>query len=386
MRSFGLQKLFAAVFFLWPAFLAAQDSDLGRIEIRCEPVEDCSIEEIDNQLLNGAREVVAIKGIRRIKVSAAGFESASLEVEVVPDATQIVEIVLERLTGKIRFESPRSWVRIEIDGQVLRARQGEWRVVPAGTHRIYAVAGRFASEATADVPAHGETFARLAWRATRPDPSLFVLLPLKSVNLGSARFAELNPPHVESVAGFWMQRTEVTVAQYRNCVQAGSCSEPAKDKLCNWGLPGREQHPVNCVSAVQAEQYARWMSVLEGLEYRLPTTDEWERSARVSSGGCNVCDTNCPWRWKVEGIKDGWSATSPAAALPACKSPEGVYDIIGNVAEWSRNPVQPTQYQVRGGSWGLPAVFLDPAYPNQKPRDLQDPNVGFRLVVPIVRR
>jgi len=53
--------------------------------------------------------------------------------------------------------------------------------------------------------------------------------------------------HRESVAAFSMDETEVTLAQYRECVNAGTCQPPqTPSSACNWGKSGRDQHPMNC--------------------------------------------------------------------------------------------------------------------------------------------
>src|SRR5262249_3181659 len=58
-----------------------------------------------------------------------------------------------------------------------------------------------------------------------------------------------------SVGPMWLGKTEVTVEAYARCVTAGACTAPATGGACNWGVAGRERHPVNCVDWSQANAF-----------------------------------------------------------------------------------------------------------------------------------
>jgi len=105
-------------------------------------------------------------------------------------------------------------------------------------------------------------------------------------------------------------RTEVTVAQYRACVEAGKCTAPKSKsyhKYCNWGYTDRDNHPVNCVDWNQATAFCEWAGG------RLPTEDEWY--AEASNNGTREYPNSvfCPraiasgekfFRCYLEGISD----------------------------------------------------------------------------------
>lgn len=174
-----------------------------------------------------------------------------------------------------------------------------------------------------------------------------------------ARKVELGP--------FLIAIRETTVAEYARCVEAGACSPAAGRGSCNWGRPGMEHHPVNCVTWEDASRYCRWSG------RRLPTEAEWERAARGTD------ERTYPWgedspsatRLNAEGAADGFSGTAPTGSFPSAKSPIGALDMAGNVAEWTedrfdadyyrsapeRDPKGPDSGElraVRGGSWYRP--------------------------------
>jgi formylglycine-generating enzyme required for sulfatase activity len=129
------------------------------------------------------------------------------------------------------------------------------------------------------------------------------------------------------VTGFWIDRTEVTNAEYRRCVDAGACTPPSRTEA--YDDPNRSSNPVIWVSWFQARDYAEWAGK------RLPTEVEWERAARGGS------DSRYPWgdRWSpsmANGMgtadSDYWAAEAPVGSFPANKW--GIHDLIGNVAEY----------------------------------------------------
>lgn len=63
----------------------------------------------------------------------------------------------------------------------------------------------------------------------------------------------------ETVTGFCIGRTGVTVREYRQCVAAGGCTAPSgATPFCNYGDASKAGHPVNCVSYAQASGYCGW--------------------------------------------------------------------------------------------------------------------------------
>lgn len=222
-----------------------------------------------------------------------------------------------------------------------------------------------------------------------PDARDFAHVTAAITALGDARFGEDNPLRNHVGDEMWIGRTEVTVAAYGECVAAGRCEPAGKGPDCNSGVAGRLNHPVNCVRAVDAQTYAGWLGETSGVPYGLPTCDEWEHAARLAGrfpwGGdepgsrCNSCDRQCAFtNFRNESVDDGARTTAPVGSMPECRSPQGVFDQVGNVAEWCGDG---RAFQVRGGSWGQVGVFLEPAFAVRRAGDDRDPTVGFRVIV-----
>jgi len=136
-----------------------------------------------------------------------------------------------------------------------------------------------------------------------------------------------------SLDSFCMDVHEVTVGEYESCVKKGSCNSEglSTDAHCNYGIKGKDKHPINCVDWDQAAAYCLAQSK------RLPQTEEWEWAAH---GG----DRNTTFPWGDDPPKDQmcWSGSISRTALGTCEvgghttgnNPFGVQDLAGNVAEW----------------------------------------------------
>jgi formylglycine-generating enzyme required for sulfatase activity len=210
------------------------------------------------------------------------------------------------------------------------AGRGEYRLVDLTSDlaRVLAPGG----------PALSRDLARLAEpaagtrRVSGRDGKLMVWVPAGTFRMGaspddgSAGYDE-HPAHAVSVAGFWLDATEVTNAEYRRCVDAEVCNAPLR--LAAFDDPKLADHPVLWLTWFQAATYARWAGK------RLPTEAEWERAARGGSAD------RYPWGndWRpgaansVESAdRDRYNETAPVASFSA--TAWGLHDMLGNAAEW----------------------------------------------------
>lgn len=172
--------------------------------------------------------------------------------------------------------------------------------------------------------------------------------------------------------------TEITVGQYRACVDAGVCSEPDSIADCNWPYVERASHPVNCVDFVQATTYCAWVNA------RLPSDAEWLEAA--TWGGAS----KTPWGGDVigcdrvvhahDGPGCGIRTTWPVCSKPSGSTPAGHCDLLGGVFEWTTSvpESQPTWRIIEGGSWVTSRAAMVSASSSAAPPTLRSPSMGFR--------
>jgi formylglycine-generating enzyme required for sulfatase activity len=233
------------------------------------------------------------------------------------------------------------------------------------------------------------------------------------------------PAHAVQIDAFWMQAHEITWDEYRLFMfanQAGETDNP--DAVVD--AVSRPTHPyvemsfgmgINGFPAISmtqhaANQYAQWLSAKTGDFYRLPTEAEWEYACRAGTTtpyffGSDVSQLD-EYAW-YSANSDG-KYQQVATKKP---NPWGLFDIAGNVMEWTLDQYKPYKagkadnpwvkateaypHAVRGGSWRDDAATLRcaarvPSDPSWKQQDPQIPKsiwyhtdaqwLGFRLVRP----
>lgn len=134
------------------------------------------------------------------------------------------------------------------------------------------------------------------------------------------------PARKLSSGAFCMDVTEVSVDEYRQCVDAGRCTPP--DSKCNWDKHDHGKHPVNCVDRDQASQYCRFV------EKRLPTEEQWEYAARGSDARDYPWGSDYP-EGPICAHRAMSAGTCVVGSHPADTSAFGILDMGGNVEEWT---------------------------------------------------
>jgi formylglycine-generating enzyme required for sulfatase activity len=186
---------------------------------------------------------------------------------------------------------------------------------------------------------------------------------------GAADWQLALPAEPVRVAAFAIDRGEVTRARYAECVAATVCP-PAPGSA----EPGM---PVSGVTPDVAERFCRFAGG------RLPSSAEWRYAASGAEG------RRFPWgfmglvcRRAAFGLVTGPCSTEGsgpdlAGARPPGATPEGVLDLAGNVAEWTRDPNG--HYRARGGSFRsrVAAELVTAAVEVARP---DADHVGFRCV------
>jgi sulfatase modifying factor 1 len=258
------------------------------------------------------------------------------------------------------------------------------------------------------------------------------------VPAGTGRFGSLDgEPHHRSDEGpartvtiarpFAVSRYEITRGEYEAFVRAtgrpvlGDCltdrARPgtwvidASTTLRDPGFVQDDRHPVACVSWEEARAYAAWLADRTGRGYRLLAEDEWEYVARAGTttaypwspdhAGCAHAngfdqtalahyadmDTSAYPLFDPMACSDGWLNTAPIGSL--APGGFGVFDMLGNVAEWVDGCHAPThdappagacrERVAKGGSWGSLAHILRPADRVHYPGSHRDDSIGIRV-------
>lgn len=153
-----------------------------------------------------------------------------------------------------------------------------------------------------------------------------------------------------SLKSYWIDRTLVTNAQYASFLKETAYKPHFEEKfLAHWrdGAPplGKEDHPVVYVDLWDAIAYAAWLGK------RLPTEEEWQYAAQGDE------ERKYPWGNEMtpnrcnDGTQGG---TTPVTAYPDGRSPFGLFDMCGNVWQWthSERTDSRTRFAIlRGGSF-----------------------------------
>jgi formylglycine-generating enzyme required for sulfatase activity len=250
-------------------------------------------------------------------------------------------------------------------------------------------------------------------------------------------FADEAPQHTVQIAPFWMAEVEISWDLYTLFMereldvyqkQGVTGSEVALDVDgvsgattpyvdMSFGM-GTDGYPAVCMTQLAAVKFCQWLSAMTGNFYRLPTEAEWEYACRAGT------TTAYSFGDKPEDLGDyAWFADNAGDAYQKVgqKKPNlwGLYDMHGNVAEWTLDAYATTTYQarkgqatdnpfvvptqtyprvVRGGSWIDSPRSLrsaarrgsskkwkqrDPQIPKSKWWHTDAPFVGFRVVRPV---
>jgi len=227
----------------------------------------------------------------------------------------------------------------------------------------------------------------------------FVLLEAGSFTMGSPpseamREAQEVAHRVQLTRPFWIGRYEVTQDEWRQVMG----TSPSRFENCGGNCP------VESISGYEVLDFVDRLTRLEGRTFRLPTEAEWEYACRagttgpfptgdgITTGQANF-DGRFPYPWTTRGEGEFRRQPSPVGSF--APNPWGLYDMQGNVWEWTADrycpyPAGPITdprggcdtdiLVIRGGSWifGADSVRCALRYTHH-PRD-RGPSLGFRVV------
>jgi formylglycine-generating enzyme required for sulfatase activity len=195
---------------------------------------------------------------------------------------------------------------------------------------------------------------------------------------------------VSTLPLFYMAQCETTIAMYVDFLNEiggsglgwnGRMANPDTCGIVRRGssprfeyraTPGRENHPIAYVSWYAAQAFLQWCGL------QLPKEAEWEKAilggkyldgdgtrklmnplpTRSYPWGNEAPDAGGVYRCNMDGAEDGFAYTAPVGSFPHDKSPYGIFDLAGNVAEWTEDwfttgwhPDSDGYRVARGGSW-----------------------------------
>lgn len=268
-------------------------------------------------------------------------------------------------------------------------------------------AGRATTTAVAQAKATTTAVAQVAYLHDLNDHlgREFVFIPAGEFAMGSYDedgYDEEHPQHVVYVDAYRIDKTEVTNAQYQQCVNAKVC-RPHEDYGSNFNGPNQ---PVVGVNWNDAQTFCQWVG------FKLPTEAQWEKAARGTDGRnfpwgndwdvrttkrLNFADKQADLAWSDREADDGYQYTAPVGSYPAGASAYGALDMAGNVWEWVedwfdegyyartpyRNPAGPStgnEHVLRGGSWADSRDTVSVTVRNRLLSDERYDHVGFRCV------
>jgi formylglycine-generating enzyme required for sulfatase activity len=234
-------------------------------------------------------------------------------------------------------------------------------------------------------------------------------------------FLDERPQHEVCVDSFWMGTYEVTQAAYQKYRQSTDNPAGFQDMDCNGPLNNKAtstpNHPVTCIHWEQAKAFLEWLILQHKGEYtfRLPTEAEWEYAARAgtqtmrywgdsSNTACeyaNVADQSTQEKYPIDQpvheCSDSFAHIAPVGQFKP--NDFGLYDMLGNVWEWSEDNYnalfykqkvasqQNPMYQIndpvhtlRGGGWYSGPAYVRSAIRDKSNFDIRHVNVGFRVV------
>lgn len=275
-----------------------------------------------------------------------------------------------------------------------------------------------------------------------PEVIEMAFIPGGTFSMGSPKseqghFGDEGPQHLVEVDSFWMGKFEITWDLYELFISRGidkkrpatvsgkevdidvaavsGATQPYTEMSFGMGVEG---YPAICMTQLAAVKFCEWLSAMTGNFYRLPTEAEWEYACRAGTKTAYSFGDN-PSYLDIYAWHEGNSGGAYHKVGQKEPNPWGLYDMHGNVSEWTLDQYVPTVYNtrkrktvdnplqtptktyprvVRGGAWSdkpnrLRSAARRPSSKKWKKRDPQIPKslwwhtdapfVGFRVVRPL---
>ena len=255
---------------------------------------------------------------------------------------------------------------------------------------------------------HGES-KQLMIDIPREVPDGMVYVPGGSCMVGGAQ-SPYKREYEADVQPFYISRREVTNREYiafwltlqdtkllnayMSRVLLSRGSNLPKNAWNRNGKPIAEidlDKPVVGIPREAAQAYCEWYGNRCGRPCRLPTAEEWEKAARGTDGRLypwgNIFVKEYAFTYENKAARKEFGLWAKPESFPMDVSPYGVYDMAGNVREWTSTDFPESGGvfpQIKGASSSTPSRYL----PLERADDtaVAPSDVGFRLVMPYLPR
>ena len=216
-----------------------------------------------------------------------------------------------------------------------------------------------------------------------------ILVPEGFFVMGSVRGNDdENPERNIFLSAYEFDISEVTVAQYADCVNDGVCNYPLEGTDFMWNKTGKEEFPVNGVSWFDARKYCQFV------KKRLPTEAEWEKVASwLQDKKYNYATRNAQISCYNANFSRCKNKITKTKQYP--KELNATFDMAGNLWEWTQDWYHPKQYQEmlprdpkgarngllkvnRGGSYLSKKNYLSTTFRGANSPVLRAVDIGFR--------
>jgi formylglycine-generating enzyme required for sulfatase activity len=142
-----------------------------------------------------------------------------------------------------------------------------------------------------------------------------------------------SPEHPVEVKDFWLDKTEVTNAEYYEFIKAKNYNPIPSNWENGKPLTSDLALPVRYVNLDDINAFIQWRSERDKLKYRLPTEEEWEYAARNGTDG-NLYPWGDNWEEEKAVVRRDY-VFSATGSKPEGANKWGVMDLVGNVWEWT---------------------------------------------------